>query len=194
MGDSPLDWKQLPFAFIHILRNKYPWACMLESITERHSTAVAKVFSFLFLYFFLTLWGRVTHLCASKLTSIAGILLIGPLVTNFSQIISEIHTFSFKKMRLNMSSGNWRPFCLGLNVFKHRVVHEKNVCCSSGWCVYPLPTEIMNCAVNIGNHPNNYSITYTYFFSRNMCTVFYFGDYVALHRFGNLWVDLNVIV
>ena len=150
---------------------------MLESIMERHSTAVAKVFSFVFLYFFLTHWGRVTHLCASKLTSIAsdnglsprrrqaiiwtnaGILLIGPLGTNFNEILSEIHTFSFKKMRLKMSSGKWRPFCLGLNVFKHRVVHEKTVCCSSGWCVYPLPTEIMKCAVNMGNPPNNYSIT-----------------------------------
>ena len=47
-----------------------------------------------------------------------GILLIGPLGTNFSEILSEIHTFSFKKMRLKMSSGKWRPFCLGLNVLK----------------------------------------------------------------------------
>ena len=82
----------------------------------------------------LTHWGRVTHLWISKLTSIAsdnglspgrrqaiiwtnaGILLIGPLGTNFREILSEIHTFSFKKMRLKMSSGKWRPFCLGLNV------------------------------------------------------------------------------
>ena len=28
----------------------------------------------------------------------------------------EIHTFSFKEMHLKMSSGKWRPFCLGLNV------------------------------------------------------------------------------
>ena len=49
--------------------------------------------------------------------TIAGILLIGPLGTNFSELIIEIHTFSFKKMQLKMSSGKWRPFCLGLNVF-----------------------------------------------------------------------------
>ena len=36
--------------------------------------------------------------------------------TNLSEIWSEIHTFSLKKMYLTMSSGKWRPFCLGLNV------------------------------------------------------------------------------
>ena len=78
----------------------------------------------------LTHWGRATH----KLTIIgtdnglspgrrqaiiwtsAGILLIGPLGTNFNEIFIEIHTFSFKKIHLKMSSGKWRPFCLGLNV------------------------------------------------------------------------------
>ena len=82
----------------------------------------------------LTHWGRVTQICVSKLTIIgpdnglspgrrqaidwtnAGILLIGPLVTNFSEILIEIHTFLFKKMHLRMSSGKWRPFCPGLNV------------------------------------------------------------------------------
>ena len=83
---------------------------------------------------FLTHWGRVTHIYVSKLTIIgsdnglspdrrqaiiwtnAGILLIGPLGTNFSEILIGIQTFSFKKMRLKMSSAKWRPFCLGLNV------------------------------------------------------------------------------
>ena len=63
----------------------------------------------------LTHWGRVTHICVSKLTN-AGILLIGPLRTNFSEILIEILTFSFKKMRLKVSSAKRRPFCLGLNV------------------------------------------------------------------------------
>ena len=36
--------------------------------------------------------------------------------TNFSEILIEILTFSFKKMRLKVSSANWSPFCLGLNV------------------------------------------------------------------------------
>ena len=34
----------------------------------------------------------------------AGILLIGPLGTNFSEILIEIHTFSFKKVHLKMLS------------------------------------------------------------------------------------------
>ena len=46
----------------------------------------------------------------------AGILLIGTLGTNFSEILSAIHTFPFTKMHLKMSSGRWRPFCLGINV------------------------------------------------------------------------------
>ena len=46
----------------------------------------------------------------------AGILSIGLLGTNFSEILIEILTFSFKKMRLKVSSAKWRPFCLSLNV------------------------------------------------------------------------------
>ena len=43
----------------------------------------------------------------------AGILLIEPLGTKFSEILIEIHTFSFKKMHLEISSAKWRPFCPG---------------------------------------------------------------------------------
>ena len=82
----------------------------------------------------LTHWGRVTHICVNDLTIIGsdnglspsrrqaiirtndGILLIRPWGTNFSGILIEILIFSFKKMRLNVSSAKRRPFCLGLNV------------------------------------------------------------------------------
>ena len=85
----------------------------------------------------LTHWGRVTHICVSNLTIIgsdnglspdwrqaiiwtnAGIFLIGPLGTNFSEVLVEIITFSFKKMYLKLSSAKWCPFCLGLNVLTH---------------------------------------------------------------------------
>ena len=81
-------------------------------------------------------WGKVTHICVGKLTIIgsdnglsperrqaiiginAGIFLIGPLGTNFSENLIEILTFSFTKMWLTVSSAKWRPFCLGLNVLK----------------------------------------------------------------------------
>ena len=46
------------------------------------------------------------------------ILLIGPLGTNFSEILIKILTVSFKKMRLKGSSAKWQPFCLGLSVLK----------------------------------------------------------------------------
>ena len=90
---------------------------------------------------YLTHWGRVTHICVGKLTIIgsdnglsperrqaiiwnnAGILFIGPSWTNFSEILIEIHTFSFKKMHLKISSVKWRPFCLGLNVLSHQCLH-----------------------------------------------------------------------
>ena len=54
----------------------------------------------------------------------AGILLITPLGTKFSEILIKIHTFSFRKMHLIMLSGKWRPFCLCLNVLRPRHAHE----------------------------------------------------------------------
>ena len=75
----------------------------------------------------------MTHICVSDQTSIgsdnglsprrrqaiirtnAGILLIRHLGTNFSDFLVEILIFSFKKMRLKVSSAKRRPFCLGLN-------------------------------------------------------------------------------
>ena len=58
----------------------------------------------------------------------AGILLIEPLGTNFSEILIGIQRFSFKKMLLKMSSAKWRPFCRGLNVLKNfegKMAHTK---------------------------------------------------------------------
>ena len=36
--------------------------------------------------------------------------------TNFSEHLIEIKVFVLKKIRLNMSSAKWWPFCIGLNV------------------------------------------------------------------------------
>ena len=83
----------------------------------------------------LTHWGRVTHICVVKLTIIgsdndlspgrrqaiiwtnAGILLIGPLGTNFIEIWIGIQTFSFKENALEdvvceMASILSRPQCV----------------------------------------------------------------------------------
>ena len=75
----------------------------------------------------------MTHICVGKLSTIglhndlppdrrqaiiwsnAGILLIRTLGTNFNEILGEIHSFSFNKMHLKMSSAKGRLFSLGLN-------------------------------------------------------------------------------
>ena len=79
-------------------------------------------------------WVRVTPICVSKLNIIgwdngsaptrrqaiiwtnAGILIISFLGTHFSEVLIEIHTFSFRKIYLNMFSVKWRPFCSSPNV------------------------------------------------------------------------------
>ena len=84
----------------------------------------------------LTHWGRVTHICIGKSTAIGsgnglargrrqaiiwtnvGLLLIGPLGTNFSEILIKIQTFSLKEIRLKMSFAKCCQFCLGLNVLR----------------------------------------------------------------------------
>ena len=53
--------------------------------------------------------------CQAIIWNNVGISLIGNLGTNFSETISEIHTFSFKKMHLKMSSAKWWQFCPGPN-------------------------------------------------------------------------------
>ena len=78
----------------------------------------------------LTHWGQVTHICISKLTIIgsdnglspgrrqaiiwtnAWILLIWHLGTNFSEILIEIHTFSFTKMCLSLNIVRFHPFVI----------------------------------------------------------------------------------
>ena len=81
-------------------------------------------------------WGRVMHICVGELNNIgsdnglspdrrhaiiwtnAVILLIWPLGTNCNEMLIKVHTFSFKKMYVKMSSAKWRPFCLGINMLR----------------------------------------------------------------------------
>ena len=75
----------------------------------------------------LSHWGRVTHICASKLSHLwfRQWLVAWTAASHYPNqcrnivnwtISIEIDTFSCKKMHLKMSSGKWRPFCLDLNV------------------------------------------------------------------------------
>ena len=104
---------------------------------------------------YLTHWSHVTRICISKLTIIcsdhglspgrcqviiwtnAGILLIGTLGIDFNDILIEIHTFSFRKTHLKMSSGKWRPFCLCLNVLRENPA----VYWAEPWLPYGVFTE-----------------------------------------------------
>ena len=103
----------------------------------------------------LNLWGRVTHICVRKPTitgsdnglspgwrqaiiwTNAGMLLIWPLVTNFSEMLSEIQTFWLKKIHFKMSSAKCCPFRLGLNVLTHPVL-------GTHICLYLVSNHYLN--------------------------------------------------
>ena len=108
----------------------------------------------------LTHLGRVTIICVGNLTIIGsdnglspgrrqaiiwtnvGILLIERSETNFSEILIEIIIFSVKKMHLKMSSGNCRPFWLGLNELRHyqgTILLCLRIDCNCGmYCLVPF--------------------------------------------------------
>ena len=123
------------------------------SISRRHHAMIT----------ILTHWGRVTHICVGNLTIIgsdnclspglrqaiiwtsAGILLIGPLGTNFSEILIGVQIFSLTKMHLKMSA-KWRSFCPGLHVLI--VLHSMltRVFCINGWQYQPAQVcEFIEC-------------------------------------------------
>ena len=73
-------------------------------------------------------WSLVMPICVGKLTIIGSdngfspgrwqVIIYtnaGTNNCNLSEILSEIDTFSFKKMHLKMSSAKWWQFCLSLN-------------------------------------------------------------------------------
>ena len=95
--------------------------------------------TYIFINRTLTHWGRVTYVCVSKSTIIGSdtslsprrcqaiiwtntvILSIRPQGTYFSEILFKIQKFSVENMYLKMSSGKWRPCCLGLHVLSSRM-------------------------------------------------------------------------
>ena len=109
----------------------------------------------------LTHWGRVTHVCVGNLTIIgsdnglspgrrqaiiwtnAGILLIGPWGTNFSEILIGIQTFSSKKMHLKLSSGKRWLFCLGLNVLTQVLLQRCTHCNNIYRSIFVAPEQLI---------------------------------------------------
>ena len=142
---SPVEWKQVILGsslcpggmsatkaisdLKHILHSTH-------TLLPNHKTFIKWTFEKYCNIILFTHWGRVTHIGVSKIAIIcsdnglspgrrqaiiwtkAEILLIRTWGTNVYEILKEIYMFSFKKMHLNMSSGKWRPFRLGLIVVR----------------------------------------------------------------------------
>ena len=68
------------------------------------------------LFIIVSVNGLLPGQCQAIIWNNDGILLNGPLGTNFSEILIEIYTFSFKKMHLKILSGICWPFCFGYNM------------------------------------------------------------------------------
>ena len=141
---------------------------------------------------YLTHWGRVTHICVVDLTIIgsdnglwpgrrqaiiwpnAGILLIGPLGTNLSEILIVIQTFPLKKIRLKMPSVKCCSFRLGLNELSKThhsklktTPHNSNV----KWHQYTILGTEQN-----GYHFANANLKWLYFDSKYILLLFFLID------------------
>ena len=123
--------------------------------------------------------------CQAIIWTNDGVLLIGPLGTNFSEIFYEIHIFPFKEMHLKMLSGKWRPFCLGLNVL-----------------VFPLCVFRPNCWQLVLRALNHVSVYYICADNPDKFQVWYKGQFCyaliyCIHQnvnvFGFCWVYVSAI-
>ena len=109
---------------LQLLDLSFTWIVLLDTCMTVHD---------------LTHWGRARHICVGEQIIIgsdnslspgqrqaiiwtnAGILSIGPLETNFSEILIEIYTFSLKKMHLKMS-GKWRSNIHTLSILSQLMI------------------------------------------------------------------------
>ena len=80
--------------------------------------------------------------CLAIVWTNVGILLIGPLPTNSSEILVKIDAFSFKNMHLKISFGSWRPFCLS---FKW--------CCGTMACLWARHALFVSYSMPLVNTP-----------------------------------------
>ena len=102
------------------------------------------------------------------------LLLIWTFQTNFSEIFIEFHTSYFKKMHLNMSSGKFRPFCLGLNVLN----------------MFSLIRYFSEMASDIWRHlalRRVWRLQFVYFIIKHLCDVNFF---VYQHPKRCVWDDI----
>ena len=95
----------------------------------------------------------------------AGITLIWPLETNFSEFLIEICTFSFMKIHLKISSVKWRPFCFGLNVLAKSSLKIVSVTRKypAGWlCFRWFTCAMLMCRFCVNFSEHEHSSTYQY--------------------------------
>ena len=123
-----------------------PGACATRNVTylakgplpSKSSSGTDMIYMYLLVYlsFPLTHLHLAPHVCVNKIIIIgsdnglspdwhqviiwtnAGILLIGPIGTNFSEILIRNQIFSLKNA-LKISSAKWRPFCPGGDELSH---------------------------------------------------------------------------
>ena len=151
--NSLVDWSLCVYDFPHTLHYSY-WQFMFGPRARKSNHGM---------YAYMTsshnklqCWG--THTYVSNLTIIGsdnglspgrhqaiiwtndGILLFGPLGTNFSEVLIGIQTFSFKKMHLKMSSAKWRPFGYVFPLSVHFIMY-----------VFCYPSAHMLCWFILGN-------------------------------------------
>ena len=141
----------------------------IDNIYQNVIAVVAPVLCCHFVqYISLTHWFRATHICVCNLTIIgsenglspgrcqaiiwtnAGMLLILPVWTNFSEILIAIHISSLKKIHLKLSSAKLWPSCIGINVLIGTpftcVLFECGfsgfICAFSSWLFYWCKSKI----------------------------------------------------
>ena len=101
------------------------------------------------------------------------ILLVWTSGTNFSEILSEIHTFSFKRMNWKMSSVKWGLFRLGLNELTLNLsppsaAYMRRWTASTLWFVaLSAPCHYLNQCSNIANWTLKNKLRWN--FDRNLC-------------------------
>ena len=113
------------------LYNGIPYTCKDGLHTETRPRSILPYYKYKWFFLYHVKWsiyslvsyviiGSDNALSPDQLQAIiwtnAEMLLIQNLGTNFSEILSKIHTFSLKKMPLKIASAEWLQFCLSLNV------------------------------------------------------------------------------
>ena len=113
--DWPRNFEGDGLLGITLLSDPTPIHCQFDSCELIFVKFVFKYECFLWEYIGeipLTIIGSDNGLVPPSRCTNDGILFIGLLGTNFSEILIGIKKYLFKKFHMKMSSANWRPFCL----------------------------------------------------------------------------------